>query len=421
VEGWCVFWVEESYVEKIPSFGYQVSGVEALLDAKKCYIVGTGLVKTFCYFASICAIAKDEPDIIDWVNYHFAIGFDKIWIFDNDSKFRIKDQLEDYVRLGIVDVIDFKFRDSQQLSAYATFLSQYGNQTRWAAFIDIDEYINLKRHTDISDFLENYSEHPAVGISWKIFGSNGHIHRTRKSVLEAYTTCLQEHSLIKSVIQPSMTSRVSSPHHFIYKDGLLGVNEHFIPILGPRSYHTSENIQINHYYFKSQQDFEAKISRGFATPVLNRDSYKMHEFYKQAGNPGEPEVSILRFLKKANAYSRLGSEFIAQEINDRTCFNINDVLENASKAILHKSEAHAIRLLKKALKYSEDPLLYISLSKIYSLQNDFDNAFKCLSKGFIAAGTDTVKRDELYKELALSYKRKGFTKQQNHILQELER
>jgi hypothetical protein len=57
--------------------------VEALLDAKKCYIVGTGLVKTFCYFASICAIAKDEPDIIDWVNYHFAIGFDKIWIFDN--------------------------------------------------------------------------------------------------------------------------------------------------------------------------------------------------------------------------------------------------------------------------------------------------------------------------------------------------
>lgn len=39
------------------------------------------------YYASICAIVKDEDkDIREWLNYHFAIGFEHVLIYDNNSR-----------------------------------------------------------------------------------------------------------------------------------------------------------------------------------------------------------------------------------------------------------------------------------------------------------------------------------------------
>lgn len=248
------------------------------------------------YYTTICAIVKDEElNIPHWVDYHFAIGFDRIYIFDNNSKTSVKKQLSDYIKQGIVEVQDITLEEFPQLSAYASFLKHYGEESHWVAFIDADEYINIKSSTDISEFLQDYEEFPAIGISWKMFGSNGHLKRPQESPDRAYTSCISEHQLIKSIVRPEQVKKVSSPHHFIYKDGQLCINEHRIPIVGPRSYHTSEKIQINHYYYKSQQDFEDKKMRGLATPVKGRTGYTNDQFYAQAKILGEQETSILRF------------------------------------------------------------------------------------------------------------------------------
>ncbi|WP_291329798.1 glycosyltransferase family 92 protein [Desulfovibrio sp. UCD-KL4C] len=289
------------------------------------------------FYAVICCIVKDEGyDLIHWVNYHFAIGFDKIYIFDNNSKISIKTTLADYMRCGIIEVQDITLNEFPQLSAYAAFLKKFGEDARWVAFIDADEYINIKSKTDISEFLEEYETYPAVGISWKVFGSNGNIKRPSLGPDKAYTTCLKEHSLIKSIIQPAMTEDVISPHHFIYKNNTFCVNEHCIPIIGPRSYHTSEKIQINHYYYKSQQDFENKISRGLATPMQNKLCYKLEEFYEQSHKQGELEKSIQRFSKKTDFYSKMGAKFISDEILDKISVNVQELLKEIATNLIQK-------------------------------------------------------------------------------------
>jgi hypothetical protein len=38
------------------------------------------------YKAGIVAVAKDEhPYLLEWLAFHFAIGFDHIWVYDNES------------------------------------------------------------------------------------------------------------------------------------------------------------------------------------------------------------------------------------------------------------------------------------------------------------------------------------------------
>lgn len=370
------------------------------------------------YYATICAISKDENDIEDWVNYHFSIGFDRIVIFDNNSKVSIKKVLKGYIKHGIVVVEDIDLNEFPQLSAYATFLKYFGPSTRWAAFIDIDEYINIKKEYDIADFLDKYLAYAAIGINWKIFGSNGHITRPKNKVIESYTSCLHSHSLIKSIVQPEMVSRVMSPHHFEFKNSYC-VNEHFIPILGPRSYPTTEEVQINHYYFKSQQDFEQKINRGFATPVKGRDGYKMKEFYNQSNKTCESEESILRFSEKMTLYSINGPEYIAKEIHSRINVNTKEIINTVANSILHERESDVIKRVRQALRYSRDPLLCIALAKIYIHNCDYKEAFRCLTDGFVMAGDNFEQRKHLFEELAILYKKAGYTSQQLHIQREL--
>lgn len=373
------------------------------------------------YYSAICAIIKDEDlNIPHWVNYHFAIGFDKIYIFDNNSKTSIKKQLADYIRHGIVEVQNITLKEFPQLSAYASFLKHFGKEAHWVAFIDADEYINIKSTTDISKFLENYEEHPAIGISWKMFGSNGHLKRPENSPDKAYTSCISEHQLIKSIVRPDMVEKVSSPHHFIYKRNQLCVNEHGLPITGPRSYHTSEKIQINHYYYKSQQDYEDKMVRGLATPVKSRSGYTLDQFYSQAYITGEQETSIQRFSKKTELYTKLGPKFIATEIANRINVDIKKLLENTAETIIHKGEAAAIEKLKQAIRYNEDPLLYTSLSQIYTMQKDYKSAFKATATALSLAQENPAQKELAYRQLAAVYEKAGLTNQQKHILLELE-
>ena len=42
----------------------------------------------------------------------------------------------------------------------------------WAAFIDIDEFLVMRKHRHVADFLEEYCEAGAVLLSWLVFGTS---------------------------------------------------------------------------------------------------------------------------------------------------------------------------------------------------------------------------------------------------------
>ena len=99
-------------------------------------------------YSALCLIIRDENEYLkEWLDNHFAIGIDRIYIYDNGAKEapvgRIVRSLQpEYQnRVTVVDWIgEYK---NTQCEAYAHCLEHYGETVNWIGFIDTDEFIRL--------------------------------------------------------------------------------------------------------------------------------------------------------------------------------------------------------------------------------------------------------------------------------------
>lgn len=128
---------------------------------------------TFQQLAVICSIVRDGEAYIDeWVDYHLAIGFHEIHVYDNSEANEMRQWGEE--RGQNVIVKHWPGTDTQR-DAYADCARVNARQgrARWLAFIDIDEFLVLKKHANVIDFLEQHCETGALSVNWFIFGPNG--------------------------------------------------------------------------------------------------------------------------------------------------------------------------------------------------------------------------------------------------------
>ena len=124
---------------------------------------------------ALCAIAKLENNyIVEWTKYHLNIGFDKIFIYDNNDNPGecINDVLPNSEH---VEVIDFRNKKYAQRVAYTKCFKEHKNEFDWIAFIDIDEFIVFKdKSMTIKDFLNRdcVKNENVIRLNWKHFSDN---------------------------------------------------------------------------------------------------------------------------------------------------------------------------------------------------------------------------------------------------------
>jgi Glycosyl transferase family 2 len=136
--------------------------------------------------AAICAVARNEEAYIDeWVDYYFAIGFDIAYIVDNADgrKAALRPWYDDKVAhngtqnkqlIHIPGAKRPRQREAYQMCAKE--LVKLPVPPKWVAFFDIDEYLVLKnkKHTCVTDMLQEHLKAGALSINWRFFGSSGH-------------------------------------------------------------------------------------------------------------------------------------------------------------------------------------------------------------------------------------------------------
>lgn len=234
--------------------------------------------------ALVCIAKNEDLYIEEWINYHIKIGFDEIFIYQNNWRF-IKD---------IPNVTKIEFDGEQkQIQSYNNFLKNHAIRFDWVAFFDVDEFLVLKKHNNVKDFISVYSEYDAIGINWVLFGDNNISGLTYNySVLERFTkrqSSVNNH--IKSILKPSVIQRMSNPHNpsWVWVDTSFNINT------GSQNKNPVDNVaQLNHYFVKTKEEFISKISRGRADTTKFRS---IDEF--DAHNINEVEdYNALNFFKK---------------------------------------------------------------------------------------------------------------------------
>jgi len=228
------------------------------------------------YETVVCAVIKDELDLEEWLAYHLVLGFNHIFVYDHASQSPLKCRLKNWsTEVTIVDQWP-DTRGSVQLGAYDHFLHTFGSETKWAAFIDGDEYIVLKQASQIDHFLANYNNVQCVGLNWLYFGANGHERRPESGfVIENYTRRDRNaQRCMKRIVQPAYVTSADI-HCLRLVKGAKDVDVLHRRVRGPFNAHVNRNegqdiVEIaclHHYHSKSREDWSLRLRRGQAGSI----------------------------------------------------------------------------------------------------------------------------------------------------------
>src|SRR5574344_1493948 len=139
----------------------------------------------------LCAIAKCENKyILEWVQWHLKLGFNKIVIYDNNDPEgeRISDTIGNLAGVEIVD-----WRGQKQASCetqVAAYNVCYKKQldADWIFFLDIDEFLEFKEGVSLKSFFMNAWTKNAnvIKFHWKCYSDNDYIDEQNGLVTETY-------------------------------------------------------------------------------------------------------------------------------------------------------------------------------------------------------------------------------------------
>ena len=216
------------------------------------------------YDLVVCAIFQDEEFFLkEWIEFHKLMGVQHFYLYDNLSSDSSLDILQPYIDSGEVDLFPWpvitknqkEYLDLLQIPAYSHAVNLAKETARWAAFIDIDEFLFPVRHQNLIEFLADFQSYAAVAVNWQIYGTSGldilpDDGLITENLIYKAPQDLPMNQIVKLIVQPCYVKSVKSPHSFIYHQGYFAVNSAHNPlpegVEGQPVY--VEDIRINHYW-----------------------------------------------------------------------------------------------------------------------------------------------------------------------------
>ena len=205
--------------------------------------------------ALVC-VAKDEDDTIgEWVSYNKKLGFTKIFMYENDWSCPVSDPILVKARIN---------GRHKQMESYAHWIARHKRRFDFVCFLDCDEFIVLKKHGSMQDFISEYGNPYGIAMNWVMFGSGGQLSpaQDRDSLLKRFihrSKRVNQHT--KVVLGTRTLHFMASPHHankYTLDTNRKKVKGPFNPG-GP-----IDVVQVNHYYHKSREEWERRVQRGQA-------------------------------------------------------------------------------------------------------------------------------------------------------------
>nr|WP_294508001.1 glycosyltransferase family 2 protein [uncultured Rhodopila sp.] len=252
---------------------------------------------------TVCAIARDEgPYLLEWVAWYKFLAFDRIVIYDNESRDKSTGILAALHRAGEIVHRPWPDRPGEQpqLPAYRDAVSRCS--TEWIAFLDIDEFLVLHAMPRIADLVQGLPEEcSGVAFNQRFFGSAGLRHYDSRMVIERFTRSSRpDHILsvwIKSMVRARKVNAINSPHSCELASGYYaepGGRRCDIEAVSWIREISFDVAQYNHYILKSRAEYLDKRAKG-----------------RVDLEPGHPE----RFDKYTDEFFDLHDENVCEDIS----------------------------------------------------------------------------------------------------------
>jgi len=220
-------------------------------------------------------IVRDEaPYLEEWLSYHHALGVQHVLIYDNGSRDGLHEVVDPWLNHGLVTLLHWPLPGGQ-IDAYSHALRFFGPSFDWLVFIDVDEFVVPLVDDDIPTLLKRWPEAADIRMPRVDFGFSGQRSPPSELTIEAYTEVADvfgrdpaKPPRVKTVLRPGSVSAMGI-HTASVPVAPVSVSGQPLPgvTIGAACH---ELVQVNHYYTRSFEEFEAKRVRGSATGRIDR-------------------------------------------------------------------------------------------------------------------------------------------------------
>ena len=237
----------------------------------------------------ICVIGKGENRYIkEYVEHYKTLGVDKIFLYDNNDKKgeRFESVLSQYINEGYVSIINYRGKFAPQLTMYEKCYNKNKYIYDWFIFFDIDEFINLNNYTNIKDFLnENkFNKCNLIYFNCLRHTDNDLLYYDNRTLKEKFPIIKWDSHMytVKSMMRGSNPKYVRfTTTHWLdrgLKKGCDVFGKYVHPTIRLRigKKMKKADIYIDHYCFKSTEEYINKINKGDARAGYNKRN-KMHK------------------------------------------------------------------------------------------------------------------------------------------------
>ena len=139
----------------------------------------------------LCTIGKKENLYArEFVSYYKSKGITKIFIYDNNDKNGEKFDivLKDFIDEGFVEIIDIRGVEAPQIEATEDCRIQNFKKFDWLIFYDMDEFIFLRNHSNIIDFLnqKKFRKCQRIQLNWIFHTDNNLLYYDNRTLKDRF-------------------------------------------------------------------------------------------------------------------------------------------------------------------------------------------------------------------------------------------
>jgi hypothetical protein len=201
--------------------------------------------------ALVCVARWEDYYLKEWLDYNQKLGFDKVIMYQNDWRTELEHP-----------ILEKRISDGRsiQVPTYNHFLNTE-EEYDWVAFFDCDEFLVLKKHNNIKELIEEYSDKTnVIALNWIFYGNLGKLTREGDSLIKQFpmrSNKTDQH--IKVIVNKSVVKVMQLPHNTI--NAAMDTNGKFFQ--GPFNHSGPMDVAyINHYHNKTKEDWDLRCKRG---------------------------------------------------------------------------------------------------------------------------------------------------------------
>lgn len=249
----------------------------------------------------LCAIAKCENKyILEWVQWHLRLGFNKIVIYDNNDP--EGERISDAIDLAGVEIVDWRGRKQAscetQVAAYNDCYKKHLD-VDWIFFLDIDEFLEFKEDISLKSFFMNVWTKNAnvIKFHWKCYSDSGYIDEQNGLVTETYKElCTDRNTNLntKSAYRAGLENLKILNVHYCNDVGKIYYQSGSVcksPCSTTDNYINYDNGWVRHYVTKSLEEF-VKIKFARRNPGTSKTRLNSSFYFKYNKRTPEKEQKL---------------------------------------------------------------------------------------------------------------------------------